>query len=96
MSRSLIIRSAQEIITDLPSHIAINGEHCGKPVIVVQPGSIGYWAPLYAEGKSLDQVDELHERVFGARKPTDAEREAAAIGSMMGWDVPGADPLNYR
>lgn len=99
-------RSAQEVIASLPSVIAIDGEHCrhniegldpDKPaVIVVKPGESGYWAPPYALGKSLDEVDDLHWRVFHARRPSKAEREAAEIGSMMGWGVPGADPLNYE
>lgn len=96
----LLQRSAQEIIGNLPSHIAIDGAHCRHnhpehSVIVVQPGVIGYWAPPYAAGKSLDEVDAIHERVFHARKPSQAEREAASIGSMMGWEIPGADPENY-
>jgi hypothetical protein len=102
----LLNRSAQEVICSLPSLIAIDGEHCrhnivGLPkdapaVIIVKPGERGYYAPPYAIGKSLDEVDALHERVFDARKPSEAEREAASIGSMVGWGVPGADPLNYE
>jgi hypothetical protein len=99
-------RTAQEVICSLPSIIAIDGEHCrhnipdlaaDRPaVIVVKPGEIGYYSPPYAIGKTIEEVDALHERVFNARKPTDAEREAAAIGSMCGWEVPGADPLYYE
>ena len=96
----LIRRSAQEIIASLPSIIAIDGEHCrhntGQDVIVVKPGETGYYAPPYAAGKTLAEVDAIHARIFNARKPTDAEREAASIGSMMGWEVPGADPQNYQ
>lgn len=61
----------------------------------MKPGEIGYYSPPYSFGKTLAQVDVIHLDVFGARSPSDAEREAAAIGSMMGWDAPGADPQNY-
>lgn len=96
----LLQRSAQEIIAAFPSHVAIPGDHVkhshpDHEVILVKPGEKGYWAPPYLAGKSLDEADAIHERVFKARKPTEAEREAASIGSMIGWGVPGADPENY-
>lgn len=96
----LIRRSVQQVIAGFPAHVAIDGEHClhNNPrhaVIVTKPGEVGYYAPAYAAGRTLAEVDEIHARVFGDRAPTDAEREAAMIGSMMGWEVPGADPENY-
>ena len=92
----LVRRSAQEIIADFPPMVAIDGEQFGMDgVIVVKPGEVGYYRSQYVIGKSLEEVDALHGRVFGIRAPSDAEREAAAIGSIAGWGVPGADPMNY-
>lgn len=101
LRQPLLQRSAQEIIAEFPSIIAIPAGHVKHnhpehSVIAVKPGEVGYWAPPYAAGKSLAEVDAIHQRVFDARKPTEAERQAASIGSIAGWSVPGADPLNYE
>jgi hypothetical protein len=90
---NLIQRSAQQIIAGFPSHIAIAGDQFGLDgILIVQPGVKGYWP---SKTKTLAEADDQLLRVFGARAPTEAEREAAAIGSLVGWDVPGADPLNH-
>ena len=95
MNIPLIHRPVQEICASFPSHIAIDGGPLAiDGFFYVQPGAKGYW-PLHPSISSLEAADALLARTFGARQPTEAEREAASIGSMFGWDVPGADPLNH-
>jgi hypothetical protein len=56
----------------------------GAPsVIAVKRGEMGYY-PIHTPLT----VDELNERA-GVTK---AQAEAMHIGSMVGWEVPGADP----
>ena len=40
----------------------------------------------------MELADELNEKLG----VTPAQRQAMEIGSMAGWDVPGADPKNYE
>jgi hypothetical protein len=57
----------------------------GEPILLKR-GVMGYWpAPL-----RLD-VDGFNRR----HNITAAQREAMEIGSLCGWDVPGADPDSY-
>lgn len=94
----LLRRTAQEIIASFPSHIAIDGTTFGShmpPILIVQPGETGYWPANPRLGATLDAVQHRLCDIFGTRLATPAERQAAAMGSLMGWSVPGADPLNY-
>jgi hypothetical protein len=94
----LLRRSAQEIIASFPSHIAIDGRAFGPhmpPILIVQPGEVGYWPANPRLGDTLDAVQHRLCDIFGTRLATPAEREAASIGSLMGWGVPGADPQNH-
>lgn len=42
--------------------------------------------------RNVEEADRLNERMG----VTPAQRMAMEIGSMAGWDVPGADPKNYE
>jgi hypothetical protein len=82
----LIYRDIAEVLLDLPEKCALNHIEDGRPIIVMR-GHKGFWpAPL-----GLD-VDAFNER----RGVTETQREAMEIGSMFGFDVPGADPLNIE
>jgi hypothetical protein len=60
------------------------------------PGEPGY-QPLYVSPRiTLEELDEMCARMNDTRKPTEAERQAAQIGSMFGWHVPGADPAYWE
>ena len=60
--------------------------------IVIKRGEKGYyrWEALGHLGENTTP-EELNER-FGV---TPAQRQAMEIGSLVGWDVPGANPANY-
>jgi hypothetical protein len=66
---------------------------CESPFGVVKPGERGY-SPLRST-LELPELDEVCARQYDTRVPTPAERKAALVGSMFGWDVPGADPAHY-
>jgi hypothetical protein len=59
--------------------------HGVPPVIAVKRGESGYY-PIYTHLTA----DELNKG-----KVTPPQREAMLIGSMFGWDVPGANPDHY-
>jgi hypothetical protein len=54
--------------------------------IVLKRGEAGYW-PL-PEGWTIDRFNAAFD-------PTPAQIAAMEAGSMIGWDVPAADPTNY-
>ena len=57
----------------------------GSPIIIKR-GVMGY----YPAPPSLDV-----ERYNARHGVTAAQREAMEVGSMFGWEVPGADPDRY-
>lgn len=88
-------KTTQERIAAFPAAIVVDldGLACATRFGIVTPGEPGY-APLYGrDGWSLDRLDAVLIRTGRAdRAPTAFEREAALVGSMFGWHVPGADP----
>ncbi len=99
MRKKLIHRPAREIIASFPGDVVVNlaGLHCASELGIVSPGEPGY-QPLGARqaAMTLEELDAMLVRQGRAtRAPTAAEREAAQMGSMFGWHVPGADPLNH-
>lgn len=90
------VRATRDVIASFPSYVAIDAEglHCRSRFILVAAGEPGYSPLPYCE--DLETADAVAMR-YGAHRPaSEAEREAAQIGSMIGWHVPGADPANYR
>lgn len=63
-----------------------NKSEGATPVIAVKRGEPGFH-PIHTKLSA----DELNE----AAGVTAAQREAMHMGSMMGWDVPGADPKSW-
>lgn len=95
----LVKRTAQEIIASFPGWVAVDlrGLHCRTAFGYVVPGEPGYYGfnghkPDETALTELDAI--LIRKGLATRPPTDAERKAARVGSMFGWGVPGADPLN--
>ena len=64
-------------------------------LICIKRGETGYYPSEWDTGDKEHNVslaDELNENLG----VTPAQRQAMEIGSMAGWDVPGADPSNYE
>ena len=87
-------RFAPKVAEGLPelcfSTLASSGQ-----LICIRRGESGYYPSQWDTGdkeRNVELADELNER----RGVTPAQRQAMEIGSMAGWDVPGADPANYE
>ena len=64
-------------------------------LICIRRGESGYYPSEWETGdkeRNVEEADRLNERMG----VTPAQRLAMEIGSMAGWDVPGADPKNYE
>lgn len=81
-----------------PSVIAVDASalavKSSTGIILVKPGELGYWP--FEMATTLEEADRRVASAFYTRPPTDAEREAAVIGSVFGWHVPGADPARVQ
>jgi len=82
---NLVYRDFFEILESLPKICAVRHPHNNRP-IVVRRGIRGYW-PLPPHF----DVDGWNAR----RGITAAQVAAMEIGSVFGFFVPGADPLNH-
>ena len=63
-------------------------------LICIKRGESGYYPSDWDTGdkeRNVELADELNENLG----VTPAQRQAMEIGSMAGWDVPGADPGSY-
>ena len=64
-------------------------------LICIKRGESGYYPSEWDtedKERNVELEDELNEKLG----VTPAQRQAMEIGSMAGWDVPGADPKNYE
>ena len=64
-------------------------------LICIKRGESGCYPSEWDTGdkmKNVDLADDLNEKLG----VTHAQRQAMEIGSMAGWDVPGANPKNYE
>lgn len=90
--------TVQERIAAFPRRIVVDlqGMACKSRYGLVDPGEPGY-QPLYGRDDwDIKDLDALVVQVHKTRAPTPEEREAALIGSLCGWHVPGADPTMYE
>ena len=65
-----------------------------KDVIIIRRNEMGYYKTDIPTASKEDAraIVNLYNARLGVSK---AQEEAMKIGSMFGWDVPGADPKNY-
>lgn len=96
--REIVRRPAREIIAAFPGDVVVDleGLHAATRYGIVSPGEPGY-QPLY-DARATHTLEDWDRFLIASgrtsRAPTDAERNAALNGSMWGWHVPAADPLN--
>ena len=75
----------QEIAQGLPSVSFARLPSTGE-TIIIKRGELGYYP---------SQSHRAPEELNADLEVTPAQAEAMLVGSMFGWDVPGADPANY-
>jgi hypothetical protein len=87
-----------EFETLLPKHsyVFIDGAEPGKRIGLVKRGERGYYLtdcdnPRYDDAFVMDIVTKLNERA----DVSPDQANAMHIGSLCGWNVPGADPRRY-
>ena len=64
-------------------------------LICIKRGESGYYPSKWDTGdkeRNVELADELNENLG----VTPIQRQAMEVGSMAGWDVPGADPKRYE
>ena len=87
-------RFTQKIAPGLPercfSTLGFTGE-----LILINRGESGYYHSVWST-ESREENEELAELYNGRLGVTPAQRRAMEVGSMFGWDVPGADPAQYE
>ena len=64
-------------------------------LICIRRGETGYY---HSDFNSSDKEANIEAADYNNERlgVTPAQRQAMEIGSMFGWDVPGADPANYE
>lgn len=81
--KELVRREIMQVLADLPEYCYSRLPTTGEPILIKR-GSTGYWpAHTRIEPESLNAG------------LTAAQVAAMEAGSHFGFDIPGADPLNY-
>jgi hypothetical protein len=64
-------------------------------LIYIKRSEMGYWHSNWDTGdpEQNRKLADYHNEKNGVTK---AQEEAMLVGSMFGWDVPGADPKSYK
>lgn len=81
----LVRRAYLDVMADLPTYCFVRHITTGEPIIVKR-GHQGYFPVSYVCNV---------ERMNGERGLTAAQISAMEVGSIVGFNCPGADPLNY-
>ena len=64
-------------------------------LIIIRCGERGYYPSEWDTGdkeQNVELADELNEKLG----VSPIQRQAMEVGSMAGWDVPGANPAKYQ
>ena len=64
-------------------------------LIILKRGEEGYYATDYAPAKNAAAAEEWCNTANERIGVTKAQRKAMEMGSMWGFDIPGADPDHY-
>lgn len=65
-------------------------------IIMLKRGEKGYYPSNWPAAASKEQADEWCDHLNEGLEVTKAQRQAMEIGSMFGFDVPGANPDLYE
>ena len=87
-------RFAPKVAEGLPERCFSTLASTGQ-LICIKRGESGYYPSNQDTGDKERNV-ELEDEQNESLGVTPAQRQAMEIGSMAGWDVPGADPSNYE
>lgn len=79
------------ILDSFPAYVAVLCPERVRPMCA-KPGHAGFWR-LPEWVSTLDEADMYLQRLYGVRRPSDAERDAAWCGASFGWNAPSACPL---
>jgi hypothetical protein len=82
----LVHRDMLEVLADLPELCAARLNSTGQPILLKR-GHRGYWP--FRHDLDVKAFNEHH-------KVTPRQVEAMEIGSLVGFDVPGADVRNLK
>lgn len=85
----------EELQKKLPElcYIKVPGNEPGRRIGVVKRGERGYHLTDFDNGKvSQDVVEEVIREMNEALGISHEQETAMLVGSMFGWDVPGANP----
>lgn len=78
-------------------YIKVRGSDPGKRIGIIKYGETGYYLTDFDSQIMSDEIVESCVAEFNKRLGvTPAQRDAMEVGSMFGWDVPGADPKKYE
>ena len=81
----MIKRKLAEVLNDLPELCMVK-DPAGQGYLMVKRGEKGYWQCITIDPEGFNLK----------RGITRAQQEAMLAGSIFGFDVPGADPLNCK
>ena len=87
-------RFTQKVAEGLPEMCFSTLKDTGE-LICIRRGETGYY---HSDFNSSDKEANIEAADYNNERlgVTPAQRQAMEIGSMFGWDVPGADPANYE
>ncbi|MBR3381010.1 MAG: hypothetical protein IKG72_13050 [Bacillus sp. (in: Bacteria)] len=74
---------------------SINQTENPLTLIVIKKGESGYYRTDYPNAANPEAAKEWRDEMNDRLGVTKAQRAAMEVGSMLGWDVPGANPDNY-
>lgn len=89
----------QEMETLLPElcYVANTVAEPGSRIGIIKRGERGYYRTDIDNAKAtLDEIKTIVPYFNGKLGVTPAQAMAMEMGSMFGWDTPGADPRHYN
>jgi hypothetical protein len=89
----------KELAEKLPKlcYVFVAGNCPGYRIGIIKLGEVGYYPTEFDSQVAADEIAKQAVNEFNKKLGvTPAQAEAMKVGSMFGWDVPGADPAKYE